>query len=110
MDSNESENFEEWMKANLDKDEIRGLAEHGADAGWPGLTYYSDTCELYDQFKSEIWEALVQDSEEFGCKCVFEFMTSFREAPSVLTVESFKNLMTWYIAERTARKLVDCDE
>lgn len=109
MESDESKNFKAWIKANLDSDEIRGLAEHGADAGWAGLTYYSDTCKLYERFKSEIWEALSQDSDEFGCKNIFEMISGFGGASSVVSVEAFENLMTWYMAERTARNLIDSE-
>jgi len=107
MGSDEYKNFEAWMRANLDKDEISGLANHGADAGWPGLTYYSETCELYEQFKIEIWDALDEDSAMLGCKNVFEMMSNFAEAYGVTSADSFENLMTWYMAERTARRIAD---
>ena len=107
MESDESKNFEAWMKANLDMDDIQGLASHGADAGWPKLTYYSDTCELYERFKPEIWEALSQDCDDFGCKNIFEMISNFGGAASVMSVHAFENLMTWYMAERTARRIAD---
>jgi hypothetical protein len=105
MESDDCKTFEEWLKANLDRDEIQGLASHGADAGWPGLTYYSDTGKLYDHFKSEIWKALSDDADEFGCKSVFDLISTFGSAATVACVEGYENLMVWYMAERTARLL-----
>ena len=110
MESDEIRNFEEWLKSNLDADQLKDLASHGADAGWPGLTYYSETCEAYERFKSEIWKALLEDADEFGCKSVFDMISNFGGAASVSCVEHFENLMVWYMAERTARNLDDSDE
>src|SRR5690606_40944928 len=30
--------FKNWMKANFSKEQLRDIAQHGADAGWGGLT------------------------------------------------------------------------
>ncbi len=105
MESGENTTFESWLKANLEPSEIKDLASHGADAGWPGLTYYSETGELYEKYKEEIWKALSDDADELGHKSVFEMIAQFREATSVTCVESFENLMVWYMAERTAHRL-----
>lgn len=105
METNENKTFECWLKANLDSCQIKDLASHGADAGWPGLTYYSETGELYEKYKEEIWKALSDDADEFGHKSAFEMIANFREASSVTCVETFENLMVWYMAERTAHRL-----
>lgn len=34
--------FRDWLTSTLDAGQIAELAEYGADAGWPGLTYTSD--------------------------------------------------------------------
>lgn len=109
MEADENKTFEGWLKANLDPDQLKDLASHGADAGWPGLTYYSETAEAYERFKAEIWKALLEDADEFGCKNVFELISGFGGAETVSCVEHFENLMVWYMAERTARNL-DCSE
>ena len=61
-----AKSFEAWMKRNLSRSQMRDIASHGADGGWPVLTYYHDTCKLYEKFKDEIWEWLLEDAEEFG--------------------------------------------
>ena len=100
-----SKTFRDWMKANFTKGELRDLAQHGADTGWHGLTYYADTKALYRRFADEIWEALVEDAEEYGYRNVFEFIAEFRRA-DVANRTQVENLLVWYMAERTARSLV----
>ena len=97
--------FKDWFKANL-KDYAQDIANHGADSGYPGITYYTDTCALYNKFKEEIWETLISDSEDFGVN-VFEMIAGFGGAKNVSDVTTFENLMTWYMAERIARELTD---
>jgi len=45
--------FKAWLQSNLDKGQRTDLANHGADAGWPGLTYTSDIVKLFDKFAEE---------------------------------------------------------
>jgi hypothetical protein len=101
-----SKSFESWMQSNFSKTELRDIAQYGADAGWTHLTYYTDTCKIYEKFKEEIWEALLEDADDFG-QNVFEMIGGFGGASSVGSVESFENLLTWYMAERTARRLTE---
>ncbi len=98
--------FKAWMLANLDESQIRDIAEHGADSGWPGLTYYNDTCKLYNRFKEEIWEMLLEDAENLG-QNVFLMIGGFGGAGAVGSVEQFENLMTWYAAERIAQDVIN---
>ena len=97
--------FRDWMKANFTKGQLRELAQHGAEAGWPRLTYYNETAALYRRFADEIWEALVEDAEECGYRNVFEFIATFRLA-DVANRTQVENLLVWYMAERTAQELV----
>lgn len=99
--------FRKWMTDTLDWDDIHGLAVHGAAAGWPGLTYYSDTTALYDRFGEEIWAAAEEDAESIGHKHVLEFVAGFRGGIDVRSQTQLANLLVWYMAERTAHALVD---
>jgi len=98
--------FENWMRANFDRDLLRDIAQR-ADAGWYGLTYYTDTTKLYNRFEDEIWEALVSDTEDFGYKTVYEFMAIFNPQYAPTDPTTFKNQLVWYMAERIARQLTD---
>ena len=98
--------FRDWMMANFTKGELRELAQHGAEAGWHGLTYYSETAALYRRFSDEIWETLIKDAQEYGYRNVFEFIATFRLA-DVANREQVENLLVWYMAERTAQELAE---
>lgn len=99
--------FREWMLDTLKPDTIRDLAEYGAAGGFPGLTYYSDTCALYEVYEDEIWESLWEQAEGFGHAHPLELIASFGDAKGVATDTQFKNLLVWYLAEETARQLVE---
>ena len=96
-----SKTFENWMKANL-KDYMQDLATHGAAAGFPGLTYYTDTAKLYAKFKDEIWDVLVQDAEDMGYSNVWELIASFGGS-DIGNATQMENLLVWYMAERIAQ-------
>ena len=48
----------------LDDQELMDAAEHGADSGWGGFTYYKDTTEFYDKNEELIWELLEGQADE----------------------------------------------
>jgi hypothetical protein len=99
--------FRQWLKDNLDAGQLRDLANHGADAGWPGLIYTSDTVKLFDQFGDEIWELAVEQAEQLGEGNVATMIGGFRRADMLDSLDTFKNLMVWFAAEEYARQLTD---
>lgn len=101
--------FREWMQAELEPDTIRDLAEHGASAGWPGLTYYSETGKLYEEFEDEIWQALEEDTDDCGYKHPLALIAAFGSAKDVHSDAQFRNLLVWYLAERTAAMLSEIE-
>ena len=80
-------------------DTMRELAEHGADAGWPGLTYYTDTTAMYSEHADEIWQALAEDAGESN---PLALIATFGGAANVYSDAQFENLLVWYMAERVA--------
>lgn len=44
-----AKNFRHWFGANL-REYARDIANHGADAGYPHITYTSDTVKVFDKF------------------------------------------------------------
>ena len=91
--------------SGMDKEQIIEAGEHGADAGWPGFTYYTDTVKFYDKYHDQIWELAIEEAGEFGNKNVFEMCAGFKVADSVDDVDSMKNLMAWYALEEVGRWL-----
>jgi len=98
--------FEQTLRDLLDPEQISELAQYGADAGWPGLTYYTDTVRLHDEHESEIWDALHEDAQDFG-HTIPELIAGFGGSKNVGSMEQLKNLLTWYMAERTAARIAD---
>jgi len=98
--------FEQWLKANLDKGNLRDLAKYGASQGFPGLTYYQNTVVLYDKFHDEIWDLLWQQAKGMGFRCPLKLIASFNGAQDISTDIQFKNLLVWHMAEETARRLI----
>lgn len=72
-----SMNFRAWLLDTLDAEQIEDLAGHGADAGWPGLSYTSDCVELFERFEEEIREALNDDTEAYGYESPEAFVATF---------------------------------
>lgn len=101
--------FKAWLLATLDTDQIRDLASHGADVGWPGLTYTKDCAELFDTYGGEIWDMAVQTAEDQGAKNVAELIATFRRSDMLDDLSTFKNLMVWFAAEEYARQLAGDD-
>ena len=99
--------FIDWLQETLDADQLADLARYGADTGWPGLTYTTDCVELYDRHADEIREALNEDTESFGYDCPDAFVATFNRSDMLWTEDGRKNLLVWYLAERTAREITD---
>ena len=98
--------FKDWFKEHLGY-YAKDIAEHGADADFPEISYVSDCVTLYIQFESEIWEMLVEDSEGCGYKTPMEFISTFSRSDMADNSDGFKNLLVWFACERVARELED---
>ena len=88
-------------------DTMRDLANHGADAGFPGITYYRDTVTMYEAHAEEIWQALEDDADDMGYAHPLALIATFGGATNVHSADQLANLLTWYMAERVAREIAD---
>ena len=105
MSDNNFLTFKDWMKNQFDYDELLNLCEHGAQGGFSGLIYYSETNALYNEYRNDIWDMLERDREDFGMQTCAELIASFNGAKDVASDEQYKNLLVWYAAERIAFEL-----
>jgi hypothetical protein len=101
-----SKSFKDWFKANL-HEYIKDIASHGADAGYPKITYTADTVDIFDKFGDEIWEMAAEDAEDLGYKNVAAMIAEFGRSDMLSDFDSFKNLMVWYGCEKLANQLTE---
>lgn len=99
--------FREWLVETLGADQIEELAEHGADAGWSGLSFTSDLVALYHRYRHEIREALNEDAEALGYDSPEAFVATFQRSDILWTEQGRMSLLVWYLAERTAREITE---
>lgn len=94
---------------------------YGAEAGFTGFIYYSETTEFFDKNKDLIMDQLLQDRFDIGYKSITEMLSSFNcfadieeyniEAFLINTDEenedqtTLKNGLAWYALETVCRQL-----
>tara|TARA_Y100000310_G_scaffold315824_1_gene366853 strand:+ start:1589 stop:1915 length:327 start_codon:yes stop_codon:yes gene_type:complete len=98
--------FTEWFKECLGE-YADDIANHGADAGYPHISYTSDTVEIYNRFEDEIYEWLNEDAESFGHQSPDELIATFGRKDMLSWPDGRKNLLVWYACERLAHQIVD---
>ena len=101
---------------------LKDVASYGADAGFVGFTYYSDTCKFFDDNKDLIVKQLLEDRVNIGYSSLTEMLSGFRCFKDVDTynIEAFlidsddesneeqttlKNGLAWYALETVAWQL-----
>lgn len=98
--------FKEWFAENL-ADSAEDIANHGADGGFPHITYTADTVEIYDQYESDIYDMLNEDADSFGHDNVEQLISTFSRSDMLSWPEGRKNLLVWYACERLAHEIAD---
>jgi len=107
----------------VDREQLEDVARHGADAGWNGFTYYTETCAFFKAHKSDILELAKQMADDFG-QDTLEMIRGFRclgnnGKPDYSTTEIaealysgrgecadlIRNAMAWFALEEVAREL-----
>ena len=101
--------LKDWLLENL-KEELKDIATHGCEGGFPGLTTYSETSELYDIYEKEIWKMLSEDAESLGDGNILNFISSLNGSKNVDDETTFKNLLVWYAVERLAYQIINGDD
>lgn len=95
--------FRAWFRARLGES-AEDIARHGADAGFPHITYTRDCVRIFDRFADEIWEMAVDEAEALGCKNVAALIAGFNRADMLADFDQFKNLLVWFACEQVARE------
>ena len=104
-----------------DKSYLEDITEHGADGGFPGFTYYTDTVAFFKRHRQEITTNLLELADELGedpvtlisgWRCVSS--AAKREIGQVIyggkltdKHDEVANAMAWYAVEEIARAMTD---
>jgi len=99
----EKQTFKQWFDKHL-IDFAEDIRNHGCEAGFPNITYTADCVTLYDQFEDEIFEALNCDAFDMGYECIDELTATFERKDMLNAIDTRKNLLVWYMAEREAHE------
>ncbi len=105
----------------VDREQLRDVATHGADAGWSGFTYYTDTCAFYRKHRKAIMQRLAEDAESMGTDWLemvagFRCLKGLELTPSQVSAACYgegeedvrtqvENALTWYVLEAVALEL-----
>ena len=100
--------FRSWFIANL-SESARDIANHGADAGYPSITYTSDCCVIFDAYADEIWTMAQEMADDMG-ENVAQMIGGFRRADMLESWDTFRNLMVWFACETIAHELENARE
>ena len=85
---------------------ISDVAKHGCGGGTISeLIYYDDTAKFHDKHEDEIWDELITMSEDFG-NSPLELIASFNGGEEVSSMTSLKNLLSWWVCETIARRIM----
>jgi hypothetical protein len=98
-----AKNFRSWFNANL-RDYAKDIASHGADCGYPFISYTSDTVKIFAKFAHEIWDMAVEEASDLGCRNACEMISAFRRSDMINDIDQFKNLMVWFACEKVAHE------
>jgi len=98
--------FYDWFVKNL-SEYAKDLEYHGAVNGVPGLTYYSETNAVYDQFEEEIFDIVEEYAQDFYGFSGLRLVSNFKSVGSLTT---FKNQMVWLAIEFCAHAHNEMEE
>lgn len=99
-------------------EDAQSIAEHGADSGFHGFIYYSDTIGFYDKNKKRILRALQDECMDIGqtmADCIASFncidCTSIQVESFLLGLNDedetdLKNALSWWALERVAHDYI----
>lgn len=95
--------------SGLTGDELREVADHGADAGWAGFTYYRETTAFMDAHGDIVWAMVADQAMAFGVTTMAH-IASFGCAEGVESQAGLDNALAWWALETVAEYVANGDE
>ena len=103
--------FKLWFDENL-KDSAKDISNHGADMGFPHITYYSDTTKLYNTYRKDIMNMLQEEVDCCDYKDTIELLKIFNRQDmlegffkTLKHDDSSKCLLVWFAVEEFSRQI-----
>jgi len=100
--------FEQWVRDNL-SESVYDIVNHGVNCGFPGITTYHQTGELYAEFKEDIINILADEAEAMG-ENLLTLLSQGNMADSVSEVHTFENYVVWFAVEIIAHRIYEEQE
>jgi len=100
--------IQEWVRNQYDPVEIKDIVAHGINGGFSGMIYYNETVAFHDAHEEEIWDRLSRDADAQGCT-VMELVSRFNGQKEVGSLDTFKNILSWYAVERVCQEIIDSE-
>lgn len=88
---------------DLEDESMIDAANHGADGGFNGFIYYTETVAFYDKNEEIILDYLEGLADNMGYDNVYEFVASLPAIKNVGDIDQLKNLYSWIILEEVGR-------
>jgi len=98
--------FKSMMLREYEEDQLKDMITHGVDGGFHGLIYYSETVELFEKYRDDIFEKLSDMTEEMGYSNIYELLATFNKDHTPWDYSQFANQLVWFMAEETAREIL----
>ena len=103
------------------RDSLQDVARHGADGGFPGFCYYTDTCAFYAKHQAAIVAMVEQMADDLGespvamvrgVRCLGTYYTEAEVGrtlygPKRQHQTQIANALAWFALEEVARAETD---
>ena len=95
--------FAAWMIATYEHNELADICNHGCASCAPaGMIYYSETTELFIQYREDLFEIMSEYTANIGGNGLPDYVLNNSE-----TFTSFANAVVWFCAESVALYATD---
>lgn len=100
----ENNQLKDFLKENYSLSELNDLRTYGAQGGFHGFIYYSETTAHFNNFEDDIFELLADWKDSTG-EALPRYIAENMETPA-----QFKNFCVWFAIEYLAGEILDESE
>ena len=98
----------EILGEEFDFDELKDVANHGANTGVSGFTYSSDLADKFDRYEDEIMDALDEWCEDNFAQSASAYISEqLTHDDRSWTLQQFKEFACWMYLEMRAWFIVE---